>query len=547
MASTQVSTKAAGAPGGEHGIFTTGRRWRLLMGAVALGLLAMTVRFFGVYRLRDSLGTSWAVADDVYISADFARTFAEGHGLLWYEGAPKVEGFTNPSWVALLSLIHLTPAFEEDRLGLYVAAVNGLLMIAIAMVLVGCVARATSAPSLSAARSFAIVVSVCTCCTILCFCAGVGFETALVALLSMLAFYESLAPAESLRLHRIALVIGLAFWTRMDGVVTCAGAVVLVLIKCRSPRRLGWPAASLTCLIASQFILRRWYYSDWLPNTVYLKATGWALRDRLVQGVIWNAIPLSCLALTAVPGWFLLRRKLGSAALPAAVALTTYLSTLLYSMNNGGDLIYAFGQDRFSAVGSVFLAFAVSCGAVVFQGGLGARAVALTLSLALTTGPMWLPSPRESLEALVRFLDLRKHPVPQDGLVKAWIHQGKLLREFTSPAARVALCGAGALVYFSHRGGVDILGKIEPLVAHLQVPKQAPPEARCWRGFPGAGHNKEDLRAVFRARRPELSVIQPPDALRRRYVRVTYSDTTFFALKANRYINWKKVKVLPDG
>jgi hypothetical protein len=519
------------------------RRWRLFAGALALGIVAMTVRFAGGYRLHTPVGTSWGVADDVYISANFARTFAEGHGLVWFEGAPKVEGFTNPLWVAILAVVHLIPGYDEDHLGVYVATINGVLVAWMAVVLVRSVGVATGARTVSMTRVVVAVALSCACCTILCFCAGMGFETAAVAVFSMMAFHESLANAESMRLRRIAVLVGLAFWTRMDGALTCLPAVYMVMSKRPDRRRLWTAVATLAALVSSQFLLRRWYYAEWLPNTFFLKGTGWRAADRLSQGLFFNAVPICFFVIVAIPGWLFLRRTLDRAAVPAAAALLTYFATLLYSVNNGGDLVFAFAHDRFSAVGTVFLAFGISCGVVMFRSRALGKVLALIAGLALATGPMWLLSPRESFATLIRFLDLRRHPMPQDR-IKLWIHQGKQLQQFTFPGARVALCGAGALVYFSHRGGVDLLGKIEPLVAHLVVPEVPPPEARCWRGFPGAGHNKEDVPAVFDARRPELSLHDPPEAHRERYVRIAYEDFELFALKSSRYVDWDKVRVL---
>ena len=62
----------------------------------------------------------FAVSDDIYISACYARNLAAGHGAVWYPGAAPVEGFSNPLWTALLALVHLVPFFRETDLGLYV-------------------------------------------------------------------------------------------------------------------------------------------------------------------------------------------------------------------------------------------------------------------------------------------------------------------------------------------------------------------------------------------------------------------------------------------
>ena len=84
----------------------------------------VTVKYFFTRHYTTPFGNTWGVADDVYITADFARTLAHGGGPVWYEGAPRVEGFSSPLWVLVLSVLHLNPAFSEDALGLHVLAVN---------------------------------------------------------------------------------------------------------------------------------------------------------------------------------------------------------------------------------------------------------------------------------------------------------------------------------------------------------------------------------------------------------------------------------------
>lgn len=47
--------------------------------------------------------------DDAMISMDYARSLVQGCGLVWYCGADKVEGFTNPLWVFYMAFWHLFP------------------------------------------------------------------------------------------------------------------------------------------------------------------------------------------------------------------------------------------------------------------------------------------------------------------------------------------------------------------------------------------------------------------------------------------------------
>lgn len=530
--------------GGRRLVWSPARRWLALQLALGAGIAAVFLRYFRGERLTMPLGKFWGIADDMYISASFARTFAEGQGLVWYPGAPRVEGFSNPLWVLLLAAIHRLPWFRETRLGFYVAVCNTLILMLLGFELVRCARRALGeerAPSLGSGALAALLAMVA--CTPLCICVSVGFETGAVALFSVAAFAAALAPGDKAP-WGVAVLTALAFWTRMDAVITCLPALGAVALRPEVRRRAAGPLALLAGLVALQFVLRRWYYGAYFPNTYYLKASGWSFAARTGQGIVWAAGLVLTTVFLTTPVFLARRRALGRAAAPVALALLAFALTIVYSINNGGDLIYVFGHDRFNAAGGVFLAFALVAGILSLPSSLARRALGGVVGFAIATGPFWYPFPRGALVPLRDFFDLRKPALPQDTPAAMWSYHGRMLRQITKPGARIAVCAAGATVYFSHRGGVDLLGKVEPLVAHMKVPDKPPSEARCWRGFPGAGHNKEDVPGVFQAHTPEVSVVTPPLSHAARYTRIRYRGLQFYALRQSAYVEWQDVEVV---
>ena len=103
------------------------------MSLLTLAIVFVTVKYFLTRHHVTPLGTAWGVADDVYITADFARTFANGGGPVWYEGAPRVEGFSSPLWMLVLALLHLNPVLKENGLGLHVLVVNLLIVLGLCL------------------------------------------------------------------------------------------------------------------------------------------------------------------------------------------------------------------------------------------------------------------------------------------------------------------------------------------------------------------------------------------------------------------------------
>ena len=495
-------------------------------------------------------GPTFAVADDVYITADYARTFASGDGPRWHPAAPRVEGFTSPLWLLFLAPFHAIPHFEENRLGLYVLALNALLLAAtgfwLARLLEPILAPGDGQRSsaLRGALGWLFIVVAPLAAASLASWAADGFEVVLVALLSVASFAEALAPAERLRERRIAVLLGLAFWTRMDAVFCCAPAALLVLAKLRRSRRTLRFAAWFASFAALLLISRKLYYGEWLPNTYYLKIAGWPLSKRLPYGLFQNGVTLHYYLYAGLPflalSWYSLRR----ADRPLLLGLLPAAATLLYSTHNGGDFAWsAMGYDRYCAPALPLFVFSI--GAVLFSIRSGRAVTALVAALATTlaVGPLsghWFTGIPFYDARLLHSFDPRYKP-PENVLLGYMIYDGKILRRVTRPAARVALCAAGAIIYFSRRKGADVLGKNDAHVAHLPAADRPGPNSRCFRYLAPPGHNKEDLVYTFSRFRPDVSLVEPPAAFRDEYVSFVADGHKYFGLDHSRSIDWRRV------
>jgi hypothetical protein len=78
-------------------------------------------------------------------------------------------------------------------------------------------------------------------------------------------------------------------------------------------------------------------------------------------------------------------------------------------------------------------------------------------------------------------------------LGSGWAKTGLILRETTPPGARIAMFGAGNTAYFSHRYGIDMLGKMDPVIAHQEP-----------HGYFLPGHNKWDFAHSVGRLRPSV-------------------------------------------
>lgn len=292
------------------------------------------------------------IVDDAGISFAYARSIAEGHGPVVQAGAPPVEGYSDPTWVAILAIGRLLGLFDHgtwfgvsDYI-LFPKTVGLLCVIGI----LGCFYAACLAV-LPGRRSAALVTA----------CAGTtlafvptfiiwtfsGLENAFYALLVtglavlLLRSVVNGDGTDRLLSRRTALsagvLVGLAALTRPDGLIYAAAypAVVLLLIK-RDRVREAAPACGFFALTALGLpgvyeIWRRLEFGRWLANTAVAKAQASPSINDLNRvsdvlkypGLVISVVAIAVVAaaLAAVPE---LRRPLTAVLVPLVLALVAY-------------------------------------------------------------------------------------------------------------------------------------------------------------------------------------------------------------------------------
>jgi hypothetical protein len=269
--------------------------------------------------------------DDAAISFSFARNFVDGHGLVAQPGGERVEGYSNPLWIALLSLWECfgVSGFISSKL---MGAAFGLATIP----LVWAIARYSRpdrdevVPLLAA---FALATNVQ-----FGIWATSGLENSLFGLLLAAAIWRTLVETRTRGFPwSAALFLGIAL-TRPEGIAYAAlggfAAMGFALQDGRGLRpTLVWLAVFFVPFGAYHAI--RYDYFAWIfPNTYYAK-----IDNRSLALLDWNA-----------PGWAYVRGYAGLAhpakspgpGLGQGYLLPLYLIGLLGSVGRRGWLAVAF-------------------------------------------------------------------------------------------------------------------------------------------------------------------------------------------------------------
>jgi hypothetical protein len=403
--------------------------------------------------------------DDEFILYRYADNLIGGHGLV-YQAGERVEGFTPPLWLLVLSgtrALSIAPVLATRVLGTLCAA-GAVYAIAEAW-------RARFPGSRVPAPAL--------CCAALpafAFHAVAGLGTSLLALCFAAWLCAYVRDEERGRATWWpALWLGLAGLTRPEAAVFLLPYLAVEAQR----RRLGraWPAV---VPLAGWTLFRLAYYGRFLPVTYHVKklplAQDLAFGAEYLGRATLETGALVALALALLWAW---RRPF---ALGRAVWVATAGCALhaLYVLGVGGDyMMFA----RFE-VPVLALLFFGACAAV--RGMLFARprAQAVALAAALLAVQWTQGGPRREAFEL--------HAANEE----RWIAIGRALAASTAPETSIATSAVGALGYHSRARIVDTLGMTNDVV---------------WKAVPNTavalkGHQRTDPDWVF-AQHPDLVLI----------------------------------------
>jgi arabinofuranosyltransferase len=323
-------------------------------------------------------------------------------------------------------------------------------------------------------------------------------------------------------------------------------------------RHLFWGSLILLGFSLAQTAFRLWYFGDPLPNTYYLKLTGYPLLLRVSRGIevlcsfIWQSNAL----LFAIPFALALRRD------PKVLLLLCVLSAqLLYSAYVGGDAWEFWGGSN------RYISIAMPAFFVLLAFGLARLAGFLAIAFADKLHTRHLHALRNAgFLSLIAVSVLSMNSIHGPGalaeffLLKPPLHAGPgeendldvrealALADVTKPAASLLVARAGTIPYFSQRVGIDLLGKNDVHIAHE-------PMRRDQDGIRGLiafrpGHMKYDYKYSVETLRPDVVVqlwqhqeeVRP--YLTQNYAGVFVAGRCAFFRKGSPNVLWDR---LPDS
>lgn len=466
-------------------------RWVIL----AIGLLqaAYAVAFIHRSSFVVEGRRYFCLFDDAMISLRYAQNWARGYGLVWNAGE-RVEGYTNPAWTLALGLcerLPLCPAHHCLCVQLLGPLVLGLCLLSAARLARVCGLSSTSAVCVAVlvAMHYNLV-----------FFTLMGMETGAQTALVTWALADGVCAARRRRGSVRALLWFVpAVLVRMDALLLAGvvGAYLLLVVR-RGRGRLAVGGAAVTAALGALMLWRHAYYGEWLPNTYYLKLTGWPLPERLAAGLgqtMWTAFQYGA-ALVFTSFTFLRPHRV------PVLLLGAFATALAYQIGVGGD---AWPLSRFVIPTTTGLFVVVLLGIETLLRalwGTPARATQWAARLAAVGVCAF------GLDAAHWDHCLLCSPPQAVAGNRMNVRLALALERISKPEATVAVTWAGTVPYYSGRRCVDLLGKCDAHIARLPTTS----------GVRLAGHNKCDWHYSLGTQRPDviahLAALESPEIVR---------------------------------
>jgi hypothetical protein len=445
----------------------------------------------------------FTLADDEMISMRYAENLAAGHGLVWNAGGPRVEGYTNFLWVMYMTVFHWLNV-PRPTVSLCVQITGALLLLA-NLVYVRKLAWRISGGSAAAALTAVAFVGFYV---PLDNWAFQGTEVSVLALIVTAGCWLALRALDSGRPSVLLyMLLGSATLVRPD-LLVFAGVVIVALAILQPKSRMTHLLAGgaiVGAFVGAETAFRLLYFGDPLPNTYYLKVSGFPWLPRISRGVLVTSVFSMQIAPLLLLIWA--GRILRGPGVEARLLVLVFLCQVIYSTAVGGDAWESWGgSNRFIAIAMPVFLVCAAAGLIRSWPHMARRALppAVMLSVFIANYLAYSVATPGDVVGPVKSMFLWVKPSETDTLERL-VRGAVALRDFTDDRAVVGVVWAGVIPYFSQRQAIDLLGRTDRRIAH--EPMHVPDGIHRWTGF-FPGHLKWDY--AYSIAQLEPDVIQAP-------------------------------------
>jgi hypothetical protein len=420
------------------------------------------VYFLNAYRANPT-GDFSTYADDTYIHLQFSHNLASGHGIVWNAGESPVEGSTSFLWMLMLTVIEIL-GVQPVWLLIYICAVFSVLAIIQSLWLLQILSPDSLLENLTTASLLAMSPR-------LMLWAMTGLEVTFYAFaLTACAFLYVLYRRGRIRSWVVGGAFAISVFIRPESLVLFFVTIIFdLLVEYWNGKRkyhaTFWMILSFTLIFLPVFIWKWSYFGYPFPNTYYNKTGGGWIQIQAGIAYVWTnfleiIFPAGLLGILFLLG--LVKRQFSAEKI---YVLILFLSFWFIVLINGGDYML---KGRFItptlpilyAMGGMGLSWLASKISKQYQIPL----LVLFLGIGFIA---WNPA-----ESIIKSTINKPLPTARQGKTKAmvstpeFVAMGRALQKVSKPGESIALVPIGAIGYYSKMVVYDMVGLVDPVIAH---------------------------------------------------------------------------------
>jgi len=274
----------------------------------------------------------FSLLDDAMISMRYAEHFASGYGPYFNIAGEKVEGYTNPLWMLLMTGVHLLPIAKQ-----YTSLV--IQLIATVLLCINLFFTAKLAAVISKGNKYIVYSAVLMTAFFLplnVWSLGGMEVAALVPITSAAAYFLFLSVKNQSFDRRVIWLSAVGVLLRPDYLLLMLvfyfAATAFINHKDKKFETSFFVALFLVVFV--MFAFRLYYYDDFLPNTYYLKMTGYPWYLRITRG-LFSFISLGYLWIWIFILWLYKDKKANYYSYTFLFVIPAVM--ILYNIYIGGD------------------------------------------------------------------------------------------------------------------------------------------------------------------------------------------------------------------
>lgn len=495
-----------------------------------------------IYRSKFTIGNTlfFSLIDDEMISMRYAYNLAHGYGLGWNQYGEKVEGITNLLWTVYMAFFHMLP--------IPLALTSLFIQLSCVIFLIVNLYYTKKLADLVFEKNFFIsIVSV----LLLVFYIHLlkwgiyGTEVTILTLLTTTGLYYTCLAIKQKKINLLFFfVLGAGTLIRLDFFVIIFVISVFLFIHFKERTTLYKGYAIVGFFLLSQVLWRMYYYGFPVPNTYYLKMTGYPIYLRITNGIY---VTIQFITEMHWPLFFIPLFSFIKKNKYLPLLLSAFLAQLLYNIYIGGDMgdHVEVGSTRFIAVVMPIFFITFSAGIWFIKEAvmqtfptIHAKVISLTVSVFLVCSVVSFNVVLNENTYGNFFAHREIGIVPGN---KFNIERALLIDGITTPDARIAVHWAGTTPYFSRREYIDLFGKSDKIIAHEDVNVSLMPNDASKFIFFNPGHTKWNYAYSVLHLRPDITDFSPDTNM---YKLVNFDEHKLYLLKNSKNIKWEKIKEL---